>query len=249
MSVADRVGRAIFWGQAGRLIEVALFFVFSLLLARSLGPASYGLYAQGMSLAGVCAFLALLGLGPETLGRFLPEMVARNGRGYAGRLLMKLLAIRGLAILAMAGTVFLFREELSRRFHFPLYSGFLALVLFLFAARSILDLLTYFSSGLLDLRRVAAAKLAASLAAPCVFLVFWLRHSATPSAAWLATAAGALAGILVLAIPFFACRSASPGVIEFSVRRIFAYGMFAWATNFFIFILGDNTDVLLLGCD
>jgi O-antigen/teichoic acid export membrane protein len=247
MSLGARVGRAILWGQAGRVAETSLFFIFSLLLARMLGPASYGLYALGMSLAGVCAFLTLLGLGPETLGRFLPEMVAKNGRGPAGRLLKKLLAVRGAAILVVAGAVFLFREELSRWFHFPQYSGMLALVLLLFAARSILDLLTYFSSGLLDLRRVAAAKLAASLAAPCVFLVFWPRHSGTASAAWLATAAGALSGILVLAIPFFACRSASPGVMAFPVRRILAFGMFAWVTNFFAFVLGDNTDVLLLG--
>jgi O-antigen/teichoic acid export membrane protein len=247
VSLGVRVGRAILWGQAGRVAEASLFFIFSLFLARSLGPASYGLYAVGMSLAGVCAFLTLLGLGPETLGRFLPEMVAKNGRGYAGRLLKKLLAVRGLAILAVAGTVFLFRQELARRFHFPLYSGFLALILLVFGARSILDLLTYFSSGLLDLRRVAAAKLTASLAAPCVFLFFWLRHSATANAAWLATAAGALAGILVLAIPFFANRSASPRAMEFSVRRILAFGMFAWAANLFVFILGDSTDVLLLG--
>jgi O-antigen/teichoic acid export membrane protein len=162
-------------------------------------------------------------------------------------MLKSLLAVRGAAILVVAGAVFLFREELSRRFHFPLYSGFLEFVLLLFAARSIFDLLTYFSSGLLDLRRVAVAKLAASLAAPCVFLAFWLRHSATASAAWLATAAGALAGILVLAIPFLALRSSWPGETTVPMRRILTFGLFAWVTNFFVFVLGDNTDVLLLG--
>jgi O-antigen/teichoic acid export membrane protein len=247
MSLGARVGRAILWGQAGRVAEASLFFVFSLLLARVLGPASYGLYALGMGLAGVCAFLTLLGLGPETLGRFLPELIAGGGRNCAGGLLKKLLAIRSAAILLLAAIIFSFRGAIGERLHFPLFSGSLALVLLLFASRSILDLLTHFSSGLLELRRVAAAKLAASLAAPCIFLAFWLRHAATTHVAWLATIVGAIAGILVLAVPFLAMRSAWPGETTVPARRILVFGMFAWVTNFFVFVLGDNTDVLLLG--
>lgn len=247
MSLGARVGRAILWGQAGRLVEAALFFVFSLILARVLGPASYGHYALGASLAGVCAFLALLGLGPETLGRFVPEIVSKGGRDCARDLLRKLLAVRGAAILVVAGIVFSFRGEIAERSHFSLLYGSLALVLLLFAARSVLDLLTYFSSGMLDLLRVSAAKLAASLAAPCLFLIYWFRHAATVNAAWLATAAGSLAGILFLAYPLFAVRSDSVVEHPFSLRRILAFGIFTWTTNLFLFILSDNTDVLLLG--
>ena len=247
MSLGARVGRAIFWGQAGRLAEAPLLFVFSLILARVLGPASYGLYALGMSLAGVCAFLTLLGLGPEALGRFLPEMVSRGGRNHVGRLLRKLLAVRGTAIVAFAGMVFVFRRPIGEALHFPALAGSALLVLLVFASRSILDLLTCFSSGLLELERVAAAKFAASVAAPSLFLIFCFYHYATSSAAWLAAVAGTLAGVLILALPLLATQPGLPEYTAPPLRRILAFGLFAWATNFFVFILGDSTDVLLLG--
>ena len=42
----------------------------------------------------------------------------------------------------LAGVVFIFRRAIGERLHFPLLVGTLSLVLLLFAARSILDLLT-----------------------------------------------------------------------------------------------------------
>jgi O-antigen/teichoic acid export membrane protein len=247
VSLAARVGSAIFWGQAGRLAEAAAFFLFSLLLARVLGPASYGLYALGTSLAGLCGFLALLGLGPETLGRFLPE-IARGGRSdRVRRLLGNLLVVRVAAILIVAASVVSFRREIAGRIHFLPAVAPIALVLLLFAARSVLDLLTYFRSGLLDLRRVACAKVAAALAAPLLFLLFFAAHRASADAAWLATACGSAAGVLILAIPFLAAHPSTGFADPLPLGRILAFGMFTWATNFFVYILGDNTDVLLLG--
>lgn len=46
---------------------------------------------------------------------------------------------------------------------------------------------------------------------------------------------------------FFSAGSASQGEMPSSLRRILLFGLFAWTTNFFVFILGDSTDVLLLG--
>lgn len=246
MSLAARVGHAIFWGQAGRLAETVVFFLFSLVLARMLGPQSYGLYALGMSLAGLCCFIAFLGLGPETLGRFLPEVVAMGGRGRARELLGKLAAMRCAAILVLTLAILLFRTVISTKLHFPALFGPLLLVLLLFAARSLLDLLTYFTSGLLDLRRVAAAKLVASLVAPCLFLAFAAEGHAGVNAAWVAIAGSGLAGILVLAIPFVTTPSFVAVDEMFPLNRILVFGMFAWATNFFVYVLGDNMDVLLL---
>lgn len=247
MSLAARVGRAIFWGQAGRFAEAAILFFFSLLLARVLGPASYGVYALGMSLAGVCCFLTLLGLGPETLGRFLPEIAADGQRHRANALLRALLGIRSAAIVFVACLVFIFRGAILARLRFPLVVASLAAVLLVFAARSILDLLTYFSSGLLELRRVAFAKLAAAAIAPALFLILLALRRGGANSAWLAFAAGSLAGILILAFPFFFARATARVSAPLPLRPILVFGMFAWATNFFLYILGDNMDVLLLG--
>jgi len=257
MSLAARIGRAIFWGQAGRLAEAIVWFLFYLFLARALGPAAYGVFALGISLAGVCAFIALLGLGPETLGRFLPEIAEQGGRSGVRRLLGMLFAVRGLAILILCAVVWCFRARLMHRFHFPLLPAALLLILFVFAARSAFDLLTFFCSGLLNLRRVALAKLVASLVGPTAFLILWTHHTAGVQTAWLSVGAGALAGALVLAAPFVARGSSDIAGrgggdmtgqrASLSLRRILAFGIFAWATNLFLYVLGDSMDVLLLG--
>ena len=249
MSLSGRVGRAIIWGQAGRVAEAAIFFLFYLFLARVLGPTSYGVFAVGMSLAGACVFLTLLGFGPETLGRFVPEVAAGGRRDRARHLLGKLLAVRNVAVLAAASLLLLFSRSIGERFHLPLAVESLAIVSLVFAARSIFDLLTFFSAGLLDLKRVAAAKLIAAVVAPVLFLFFWFRHALSVNAAWLAAAGSSLGGIIVLAVPFLSRAGASPTVQgdALPLRRILAFGMFAWATNFFVYVLGDNMDVLLLG--
>lgn len=249
MSLAARIARAIFWGQAARVVEAAVFSLFYLWLARALGPAGYGVFALGMSLAGACAFFALAGLGPETLGRFVPEVAAGGQHGRARRLLGDLLAVRALAILTVGGVVYMFRRPLTEKFHLSFLSASFGLLLLLFASRSIFDLLAYFSSGLLDLKRVAAAKSTAAVAAPGLFLAFSLRGVRAASSAWLAVAVGLLAGIFVVAAPFLCSGERLPArePRAVSVRQILAFGMFAWATNLFLYILGDNTDVLLLG--
>ena len=247
MSLAARVGRAIFWGQAGRLAEAVLLFLFSLLLARLLGPASYGLYAVGIGFVGLCGFLVLLGLGPETLGRFLPEVVAGGRHDRARGLLVKLIAMRGAATLLLGATVFYFREALGAWLHFPMGTATTAVVLLVFAARSLADLLTYFSSGLLEMRRVAIAKLATALTAPVIVFFFWWFRDANPDAAWIATAGGSLAGVLILSIPLLSIRSQHRRAETVPVRKILSFGMFTWVTVFFVYVLGDNTDVMLLG--
>ena len=249
MTLAPRIARAIFWGQAARVFEAVVFFVFYLWLARVLGPSDYGVFALGMSMAGVCVFLALAGLGPETLGRFVPEIAAGGDRARVRRLFGTLLGIRAVAILVVSGSLYAFRHSLAYVFHSYFLSVSFCLLLFLFTARSVFDLLAYFSSGLLDLKRVAIAKLTAAVVAPCLFLSIPLFSARSVNSAWLVIAAGWVAGILVLALPWFCAGvdSASREQADFSIRRILTFGLFGWITNFFLYILGDNTDVLLLG--
>jgi len=253
MSLAARAGRAIAWGQAGRLAEAGIYFLFYLFLARALGPANYGQFALGLSLAGACGFLALFGLGPETLGRFVPEIAAAGGRRALRKSLAGLLGLRAAAIGMVSALLFALRLPIAAGLRFPLAGAALALVAAVFATRSILDLATYFSAGLLELRRVALAKTCAAFATPAAFLALAAAGRAGIRAAWLATAAGSLVGIFILFVPFWrggASRSDSGSDSQPSsvpLRRILAFGLFAWMTNFFLYVLGDNMDVLLLG--
>jgi O-antigen/teichoic acid export membrane protein len=247
MNLAARIGRALFWSQAGRVAEVLIFLLFSLLLARVLGPSSFGLYALGVSVAGVCGFAVFLGLGSETLGRFLPELRARGELGSSHRLLGGIIAVRAGAIAALCLLALAFRSEWTEWIHFPAASAFLALVLLLFAARSVKDLLTCFSSGLLEFRRVAFANLIAAPIAPGAFLLFIVARRASVQTAWLSMIASAVCAIFILAVPIFHIPAKPDRRTQLPFARILRFGIFAWAANFFVYILGDNMDVLLLG--
>jgi O-antigen/teichoic acid export membrane protein len=247
MSFLKRTSGAYVWGQLGRLAEAALFFGFSLLLARSLGPRQYGVYALGLSAAGVCGFLTLLGLGPETFGKFVPELAAAGNLGNVRLLLKRLLVTRFLTVVAAVAAVYLVSRSDYVQSRLRFFEGSLAWILLVFAGRAFYDLLGGFHGALLDLRQVALAKTLAGVTAPLVFLLFAGGRGPSPEVAFLATAAGYLVGAFLLFRGWIRpAREPLAAARTIPFRRILQFGLFTWAVNFFIFVLSDNTDVLLV---
>lgn len=249
MSLLKRVSGAYVWSQIGRLLEVCLFFGFSVLLARILGPERYGTYATAVSAAGLMVFVTLLGIGPETLGKFVPELSAEGGAIRVRALLMKFLALRGCAVIGLALVAFVASWFFFRSWSLRFFGGALVFVLFLSVARSAYDLAVGFFGALLELRRVAVAKLLAGVAAPLIFLLSIA--TAGPHVGWalLATAVAYFIGGGILVAPWLRGRSSRPEAPEarrVPMRRILQFGLFTWAVNFFVFVLSDNTDVLLV---
>jgi len=250
MSLIFRVGRSYFWSQFGRVVEAALLFCVSLLLARTLGPASYGVYALGLSLIGICSFLASMGIAQETMGRFIPQASDDDPRGSAGCLLRRLVAVRLSAIAILGATFCLLRGSLARTFPLSWLTGYMILVLALFAFRSISDLLMYFFASLFELRIVALVK----FLVPCadlVILFVGLRHGFISVAfAFGALVAGQLLGLVIFlrsARNYLQPSAAATPSPEVTIRRVLAFSMFAWLSNIFIFVLSDGSDVLLIG--
>lgn len=250
MNLVSRVGQAVLWSQGGRVVEALLFFVFSLVLARTLGPQSFGIYALGISVASLCVFATLLGIGPETLGKFLPEITANPRSAQATGLLRKLLALRLGAIAMGVLILFGFQEAIAREFHLPWFVEAVGLIVVVFATRSIYDLLTYFNSALLELRLVALAKSLVYPFALAIFYVGILRDWGTAQFALLALAGGYLLGVIILGAGFVApaaARTAEAPPQAVPLRRILLFGLFAWLISFFLFVLSDGADVLLVG--
>jgi stage V sporulation protein B len=248
MSLLKRTSRAYVWGQIGRFGEVCLFFAFSLLLARALGPSAYGTYSLGLSAAALAGFVTLLGLAPETFGRFVPEVASTGGLGAVRLLLRKLLLVRCLTVLAMTAVAVLVSFSVFGKSHLGFLGGTLACVLLVFAVRGFYDLLVSYSGALLELRQIAAGKILAGLGAPLFFLVFLTLKRSSASYALLATAIGYLFGVVWLLLPWFRYpESATASYQEISLSRILKFGFFVWIVNFFILVLSDNADVLLVG--
>ncbi len=165
MSLLERVTRGYLWSQIGRLGEAGLLFLLSLVLARQMGPAVYGIFALGLSLVAFCGFLAAMGVGQEALGKFVPVAAAGHYPGGVPRLVAHLLGIRVLAVTALSGVVLLAGGWVERGLGAAGLRHDLGLVLLIFSLRSICELFTYTFSGLLELRVVAAGRAVVPLVA------------------------------------------------------------------------------------
>lgn len=249
MSLLQRTSRAYIWGQIGKFAEACLFLGFSLLLARALGPRTYGIYSLGLSTAALFGFMTLLGLAPETFGRFVPDLASKGGRGAVGSLLRKLLLMRGLAVVSATIVVLLFSLSPFGQAHLKFLAGTLGCVLFVFVVRALYDLLVGYPGALLELKEVAGAKILAGLSAPLLFIAFLVFKHSSANYALFATAAGYLLGAVLLAVPWFTRHDESPTTEKsgIALSTVLRFGLFVWMVNFFILILSDNADVLLVG--
>lgn len=93
-SLSERVAGAIFWNTVAFPIKAAIKFLAGLVLLWALLPEGYGLFqaAVGAVVATVWT-LTGLGISPSIL-KFVPEVMARQGRVGVGRFLRQLFAIR-----------------------------------------------------------------------------------------------------------------------------------------------------------
>jgi O-antigen/teichoic acid export membrane protein len=251
MSLLKRASRGYAWSQAGRLAEVTLLFVLSLLLARQMGPARYGVFALGMSLVMFCGFLSTMGLGQETLGKFVPEAVAGRYPGGLPSLVKHLFSIRILAVTALGGIVLLGGRWLEQSLGMGGLRSSLGWIVLVFALRSVSELFTCVFSGLLELRVVAAARSIVPLVglgwiAGCVLQ----GKRISVNDAFVALFMGQLAALLILSL---AAKQGWPSVRgvrgepDRNLRRVLSFGLFAWLSGFFIIVLGDSFDVVLIG--
>jgi O-antigen/teichoic acid export membrane protein len=88
------------WGQAGKLLEVALTMVVAIIVVRALEPKGFGTYALLTNLAGAASVFIPV-IGTEALGAVLPRFGDRRQRVW----LVGLIALLRLAVIAVIAAV------------------------------------------------------------------------------------------------------------------------------------------------
>jgi O-antigen/teichoic acid export membrane protein len=251
MNLLKRVSRGILWGQLGRAAEVGLFGLLSFMLARKMGPSSYGVFSLGASLVAFFGFLALVGIGQETLAKFVPEAAAGRYPGGAARLTAHLLSLRLAAIAVVCIGALLAGGRIEHRLGVTGFRHYLGILLLVFILRSIADLFSCVFSALLRLRVVAGGRVVVpATALLLVLVVAWQGESIDPGIAFRALAIGQCMGLAVILLAWQGCKlTVDP---EFSgtpapLRRVLSFGLYTWLAGLFIFVLSDRIDVLLLG--
>jgi O-antigen/teichoic acid export membrane protein len=249
MSLTGRAVKGFYWAQSGTLVQVGLSFLLSLLLARYLGPSKYGVLAFGLSLISVCGLLALAGISQETVGKFMPE--AAVGRYTAGfrEFVLHLLGVRVLGVIAVGLALFAFSSMIERAAGMPGFGKYLVLILILFSLRSISDLFSSVFSGLLEMRVVAAAKALVPLAALILLAgAIWSAHTISVGEAFGALAGGQFLGLATFlgALGKLRPPAEADSSFAFGLHRVLTFGLFAWLAGFFIYIMNEQSDLIVL---
>jgi O-antigen/teichoic acid export membrane protein len=113
---------------AGKLFEYVIRFVFSILVARTIGAQQFGLYTLGVTVAEIVTLLALLGL-QTGMVRYLPIALRRRDEASMWGIIQVGAAVPALLGLILAGIMFLLAEPLANQlFHAPSLAPLLRLV-------------------------------------------------------------------------------------------------------------------------
>ena len=136
--------RAFAWNHLAKILEYLFLYVFSVMVARSLGPVNNGIYATLISVAQLLLVLSSAGL-DQALSRFLPEYLSANDGSKIRYIIQRLLHFKLLAILLPCSLVILLWPMMSGWVNIqPAPVQFLLVIVMLGASRSV----TSFLSGI-----------------------------------------------------------------------------------------------------
>lgn len=235
--------RAFAWNHIGRIVDYGLMYVFSLLVARNLGPSLNGVYVLFLSIVQMLLVLSSLGL-ETSLTATLPRIFKKAPLGVVGKTLRELLVVR-LSMGVSVGLVLYFGHSIVIQIFNvpPLFAELLLFVVFYFLFRGVASILVSFHIAQFETKRVSV------IAVPIrvieilgAIILLGSGHGLTEL--WYLITATALLQVLWLCV---SVRKFLFATAEASVRRtLLASGIKFWLNSLLEFILGRQADVMLL---
>lgn len=244
---------SLIFGASGvfglRLANLALTLLISVLLARSLGPVSYGIYAFSFSLAELLVMPSLFGL-QQLLVREVPSMQSKQSWSLLKGLLRRANQAVLYISLALSGLVILAGSLLAENHHSPEHLTLvLAMLLMVFMA------LTRMHMAILrGLRHIILSQLPQMMLRPSILAlmlglaIFFLQVRLSPAQAMLLhlLAAAASLGFILFAVNRAKPRELSEVSPEYDTKQWFWSAlplMLAGCLN----ILNQQISIILLG--
>lgn len=242
VSRARHIGSSLLWSQMGRVADIALGLVFSILVVRVLGPQEYAVYAVVWAVASVAALIASLGYG-EALTRYVPTLRAHS-EPDASALTRRLLGERVLISLLIAVALWMALVPLVALTRTPALYQLIGFVSAIVVTQGVLELFVAYYTATLRMRDYAAVRIVGQTISLGLALVLFLgvgNHVWVPLAAMLV--GSVVSGVFYLwgAPQILTARA---GAADLSAARRF--GGYVWLTNLATWGLTSQVDVLLL---
>lgn len=247
--LGERAAGAMFWNVTGKFALMLLRFLESVVLVRLLGDALYGSFSVALAINNIAVLTAALGL-ENTLLRFVPQAMVREGPAGERRLIWQALAVRVLVSTGAAVVLWLTAPWLAKALlHDVALATWIRLVAILLVAMGLQNLLARVLVARYEqkfINLVQAALTAAYLVAAAVVVKF----------------GGGAGGVLVCMIALYAVTTVfflvrwrrenplqvdvEPTAEPVSIWRVIRFSGFTYVYSLLHFVLQKPMDVLLI---
>lgn len=226
------------------MLEYVLMYLFSLVVARFLGPALNGTYA--LFLSAVQFLLVFSSLGLETsLASHVPRILKESTEKTIARMLHELIIVRLLVGMVTGMAFYFFGQTISEWLNAPaLFLELLFLLIFYYLCRNIVFLLTSFQIARYKTHVVGAIAIFVRLLEVVGAMVV-LSMGGGFRALWLLVTVTNVFQVIIVGLSlreFIGMTSSSS-----QTKLVLASGIKFWINSLMEFTLGRQTDILLLG--
>ena len=245
-SLGYRTLRGMLWGYIGKLSEFALAFVFSIIVARTLGPAIYGHYNLFISIIATLLLFSSLGF-DAILNKFIPQLKTEGRMAAAFLLFHKIFWGRFLIISVLGVIVWINSPFLTTFFADEVFYRYSLLFVLLLLGRGIQDLLIAFLNALLKLKEITIVYALSQLLGIAIMVILFmysgLSLKAVLQAVFFSTA-------LSIALFLFLSMKLSAGHAEgyvYNLKPYLRFGLSVWQITLLTYAVSATLNVLLMG--
>lgn len=243
MDIRKRAIRGFLWNHSAKIFDYFLAYLFSILLARKLGALQFGVYATVISLTTLALHLSSLGF-DTVLTKYTAQLLLKEEGSETHRYMVRrLFIVRIISILSISIGLFLLRVPISKLFNNEMLINYLSIIVFYIIFQSLVLFNTNLLMGVLQTKPIFFLDVSARIINLGVVYILLNYGYEIREILILITAVS----FCTLIFYFFRTMSYFWGsTAKSDLRPILNFGLTVWVISLLTFILGKQSDILLL---
>lgn len=240
--IVERFGSGLLWNYPSKILEFVLKFLSLLVIARYLGPSQYGVYSALIGIFTLATLFGSFGFN-HTLLTYIPKLWGEEP-GSAAFLLRRLFGLGTVITVAISLTLYLSASPLAALLGIPEVASYIRFVLPYICLFLLSDIFIHFLLGRLEVKPVAVVRVAVQLAnLALVMLLARLGYGIQEFLYILILTSGL--GFVTYLLRVYRAMFLRPS--PFRLARIYRFAVTVWLANLVNYVLGRQSDLLLIG--